>query len=88
MQPPEKFIEALRQGIDITLTTTSTGSPTVGARDTASTLWILEGFTDQAAHYFVDNFVEPYGYAPANGLTGVWIRTSTSKKQPLETGEP
>lgn len=82
VQPPEELMNALRKGNSIVLVTTNTGNPAVGLHGAGNPLWVLEGFTDQAAHYFIDNFVEPYGYAPADELAGVWIRNTTNKEPP------
>ncbi len=35
-------------------------------------LWELEGFTLKSARYFLDNYLEPFGYEPTVDNPDVW----------------
>lgn len=40
--------------------------------ESESTLWVLEGFTLASARRFLDNYLEPFGYAPMVDNPNVW----------------
>lgn len=81
MKPPKSLCEAISNNATFTLRVTESGTPTLYSSESNRALWPLNDFSFEAARYFVDNYLEEFGYIPDESNPNTWIRGETTRKK-------
>lgn len=84
MRVPERMNEATAAQTAICLKLNACGTPAAFTLDAqgrpVEELWALDGFELTAARYFLDNFLEPLGYAPIHDGDAMWLPLDSREK--------
>lgn len=81
MKPPKSLYKEISNNAPLTLRTTKSGTPTLYSSKTDGALWSLNDFSFEAARYFVDNYLEEFGYTPDEDNPNTWIRGHLSEQK-------